>query len=150
MFNKKPFNKEVGETRKCNLCGKDFHTFKPVFQCRPCIANKVYENAKEKYGEGIIPTGKYAGLPFKKRYPFDTVSFENRNRFQRIRKELNECNTKEERRQHYAKQLEEIEKNGVLEWILDRRDRETSKERKSKSKNRTQIDYPDLRGYHEY
>jgi len=149
MF-KKPFNRKEGETRKCNLCGIEFHTHKPVFQCRPCVAKKVYENAKEKYGEGIIPTGKYAGMPFKKKYPFDTSSFENRNRFNRIKRELNECKTKEERRAHYQKQLDEIMHNGVWEWILDRRDEETSKERKSKSKNKTQIEFPDLRGYHEY
>ncbi len=148
MF-KKPFNKEVGETRKCNICGKDFHTFKPVLQCRPCISNKVYEKAKEKYGEGVIPTGKFAGLPFKKKYPFDTSSFENRKRFERIKRELNQCKTKEERLAHFKKQLEEIMHNGVYEWILDRRDEETTKKTKSKSKTRTQIDYPDLRGHYE-
>lgn len=148
MF-KKPFNKEVGETRKCNLCGEDFHTFKPVFQCRPCVAKKVYNNAIEKYGEGIIPTGKFAGLPHKKKYPFDTRSFQNRDRFQRIRRELNECKTKEERRQHYQKQLDEIMHNGVWEWILDRRDDETARKTTGKSKTMTQTDYPDTRNYYE-
>lgn len=150
MFKKKLFNKKDGETRKCKICGIEFHTFKPLFQCRKCIARKVYDNARERHGEGIIPTGKFAGLPHKKKYPFDTRSFENRKRFDRIKRELNKCNTAEERRQHYAKQLDEIQRNGVWEWILDRRDMGTVNETKSKSKKKTQMDYPDLRGHYEY
>jgi hypothetical protein len=150
MFIKqKRFDKVNGEIRKCNVCDTDFHTHKPVYQCRKCVARKIYDNAREKYGEGIIPTGKFAGMPHKKPYPFDTRSFENRKRFDRIKRELNQCKTKEERRQHYAKQLEEIMHNGVWEWILDRRDDETVKKRKAKSKTMTQTDYPDTRNYYE-
>ena len=143
------FNHKDGETRKCKVCEENFHTMKPIWRCRTCTSKYIFERQKEKYGEGMIIAGKFAGRPLKKPYPFNTRTFENRKRFDRIKRELNECKTKEERRAHYAKQLDEIMHNGIWEWILDRRDDETSKQTKSKSKNRTTTDYPDLRGWYE-
>jgi hypothetical protein len=90
----------------------------------------------------------------KKPYPFSNRTSEANNRFSRIRRDLRIAweGGREELNKHYTKQLKEIEENGILEWILDRRandDLPNGKE-KAKSKKQTQIDWPDTRGYHEY
>jgi hypothetical protein len=50
---------------------------------------------------------------------------------------------------HYNKQIKEIKENGIMQWIFDRRDEETLKANKPKSRNMTKIDYPDTRGHYE-
>lgn len=150
MFKKK-FDRLNGEIRHCKMCDKDFHTMKPTWHCMPCTSKKIYESAVKKHGEGVIPTGKYAGQPKKKPYPFSTKrgKVEQLGRFRDIRRALNKCETKEQRREHYAKQLEEIKTNGIWEWIWDRRDDETAKKSGTKSKTFIDKHYPDLRGYYE-
>jgi hypothetical protein len=155
MF-KKPFNKVVGETRRCKVCDKDFHTFKPIWRCTNCTSKYIYESAKEKYGD-LTPTGKWRGLPPKKPYPFDNRTTAASNRFCTIRtalsnawKEYNKTGDKSVIIQHYDKQLKEIEENGIMEWILDRRCDASKKDTQVKSKNMIKTDYPDTRGYYEY
>lgn len=147
---KKQFNRTIGETRQCKTCSNEFHTNRPIWYCNRCVTERSKISQKQRAGEGNVKTGKFAGMAPKKPYPFDTRSNKALSRFRRIKRELNKCNTKEERRLHYAKQLKEIEENGILEWIMDRRDDETAKERKAKSKSRTRIDYPNTRGHYEY
>jgi hypothetical protein len=147
------FDHKNGELRKCRICDKDFHAKRPVWRCKQCTAKINFETAKNKYGEGIMPTGKWAGMEPKKPYPFDTKTHEAGKRFAKIRQELRKAweGGREELTKHYAKQLEEIRHNGIMEWILDRRgnDDNINDEPKLKSKNQTKIDWPDTRGWYE-
>jgi hypothetical protein len=148
------FDHKNGETRKCKLCDKDFHTKKPIWRCKQCTAKVNFEYAKNKHGEGVMPTGKWAGMPVKKPYPFSNVTSDANNRFARIRKDLRKAwaGGRESLTKHYSKQLEEIRGNGIMEWILDRRgnDDMPGNEVKSKSKKKTNIEFPDTRGHYEY
>jgi hypothetical protein len=151
------FNHKDGETRRCKLCDKDFHATRPVWRCKKCTAKVNFETAKNKYGKDLMPTGKWAGLPPKKPYPFDNRSSEASNRFCTIRtalsnawKEYNKTGDKSVILAHYNKQLKEIEENGIMTWILDRRSDDAKKELQVKSKKQTNIEFPDTRGYHEY
>jgi hypothetical protein len=150
------FNHKDGENRKCKLCGDDFHATRPVWRCKDCIGKINHQTAKDKYGEGIIPTGKWAGMEPKKPYPFDTRSGEPGRRFLSIRtalsnawKEYNKTGDKSVILAHYNKQLKEIEENGIMEWIKDRRSDDMRKETQLKSKKQTNIEFPDTRGYYE-
>jgi hypothetical protein len=152
MF-KKPFNKVTGETRECKICKEQFHTLKPVWRCKPCIGKANFESAKNKYPPGIIPTGKWAGMKAKEKYPFDNRGSEASNRFCTIRTKLSNA-WKEYRKTgdrniitaHYDKQLQEIKDNGIMEWILDRR---ADSDKKEKSRNMIKKEYPDTRGHYE-
>jgi hypothetical protein len=156
MF-KKPFNSKIGETRECKLCGESFHTLKPRWRCKKCVAKTNFDNAKKKFGDtGLIPTGKWAGMPPKKPYPFDNRSSEASNRFCTIRtalskawKEYTKTGDKSIVIAHYDKQLKEIEENGIMHWIKDRRSDDMRKEVQVKSKKMIRNDYPDTRGYYE-
>jgi translation initiation factor 2B subunit (eIF-2B alpha/beta/delta family) len=148
MFKKK-FNYKEGEKRECIVCTNIFETFKPRWKCDKCLAEHIYQTKLKNVPKGIIKTGKFEGQEYKKAYPFSTRTHEAIKRFNRIKRELNKCTTKEERRAHYQKQLEEIKHNGIWEWIFDRRDDESIREKKGKSKLQTITEYPDLRGYYE-
>jgi hypothetical protein len=52
---------------------------------------------------------------------------------------------------HYDKKLKEIEENGIMTWILDRRSPEAKKENNpnGKSRNMIRTEFPDTRGYYE-
>lgn len=145
MF-KKPFNKKVGETRECKGCGDTFFTDKPTWKCRNCV------NAKQR----IIEEKKRAKYPKKDKYPFDNRGTESSNRFCKIRtglsnawKEYNKTGDKTAINEHYNKQLQEIRDNGILQWIYDRRDKETIAAKAVKSKRQITQELPDTRGYHE-
>jgi hypothetical protein len=112
--------------------------------------------AKEKYGD-LPATGKWRGLPPKKPYPFSNKTSESSNRFCTIRtalsnawKEYQKTGDKSVVIAHYDKQLKEIEENGIMTWILDRRCDTSKKESQVKSKNMIKNDYPDTRGHYEY
>ena len=145
MF-KKPFNRKVGEERVCKHCGDTFHTKKPVWRCQKCV------NAAQK----IIEEKKRAKYPKKDRYPFDTRTPAADKRFLSIRtalsnawKEYNKTGDRSIITAHYDKQLKEIKENGIMTWIFDRRDEETLKANKPKSRNMINNDLPDTRGYYE-
>jgi DNA-directed RNA polymerase subunit RPC12/RpoP len=148
------FDHKNGELRKCKQCDKDFHAKKPTWRCNLCTSKINFDKRKSKYEEGIMNTGKWIGMPMKKPYPFSNRTSESNNRFSRIRRELRKAweGGREELDKHYAKQLKEIEENGILEWILDRRanDDLPNGQKKAKSKTQTNIEFPDTRGYHEY
>ena len=154
MF-KKPFNRTTGEQRECKVCKEQFHTHKPVWRCKTCIGKANFETAKKKFAEnGLIPTGKWAGMPPKKPYPFDNRSSEASNRFCTIRtalskawKEYQKTGDKSVIIAHYDKQLQEIRDNGIMEWILDRR---ADTDKKERSSNVIKNDFPDTRGHYEY
>ena len=146
MF-KKPFNSKVGETRECKLCGEQFHTMRPVWRCKPCIGKVNFESAKKKYPPGIIPTGKWAGMKPKEKYPFDNRTSEANNRFAKIRARLRKAwkGGREELTKHYDNQLNEIEENGILEWILDRRADSDKTNIDVKSITKINKEYPNTR-----
>ena len=146
------FNHKDGEIRKCKLCGTEFHATKPIWRCKKCVAKINFETAKQKYGEGIMPTGKWAGFTPKKPYPFSNRTSEASNRFCKIRtalsnawKEYQKTGDKSVIIEHYDKQLQEIRENGILEWILDRRTDDMKTESKAKSKKKMHIEYPNTR-----
>jgi hypothetical protein len=147
------FDHENGEMRKCKVCDKDFHAKKPVWRCNLCISKINFDKRKEQYVDGIMNTGKWIGMPMKKPYPFSNRTSEANNRFAKIRKDLRIAweGGREEVNKHYAKQLEEIRHNGIMEWILDRRgnDDMPNNGAKGKSKQQTKIDWPDTRGWYE-
>ena len=145
MF-KKPFNRKIGETRECKVCSTTFHTFKPIWRCTKCVneAQKIIEEAKR---------AQYAK---KDKYPFDTRTAAASRRFLSIRtrlsnawKKYNKTGDRSYITQHYDRQLKEIEENGILHWILDRRTNEARAENKPKTMNMTRKEYPDTRGHYE-
>jgi hypothetical protein len=148
MF-KKPFNRKVGEQRTCKECNASFFTLKPIWKCTKCV------NAAQK----IIEAKKRAKTPKKEQYPFDNYTNEAFARFCGIRKELRKAWIEFEKTgdrsimtAHYDKKLKEIEENGIMTWILDRRSPEAKKENNPNGKSRNMInnELPDTRGYHEY
>jgi len=146
MF-KKPFNKQIGENRECKKCGLQFYTFKPRYTCNAClnVAQKVIEQRKRaKYAKKAV-------------YPFNTRTHEAGRRFCSIRtaisnawKEYKKTGDKSIITAHYNKQLKEIEENGILKWILDRRDKESLNAKQVKSKSNITKDYPNHHDYYEY
>lgn len=140
MF-KKPFNKEAGETRQCKKCDKIFHAMRPIWQCNSCAVKQVRQYNESNYTP-------------KDSYPFNNKELYGKHgatkRFTQIRQKLNKCKTREELTKHYDRQLKEIEENGILKWIWDRRDNGTVRANRKKSKAMTQRDWPDTRGHYEY
>jgi hypothetical protein len=139
MF-KKPFNKKDGERRICLDCSLEFHTMKPINRCNPCSNKRNKNRLEEKIELGLVEKHEY-----KENYPFDTTNGEAVKRFHQIQYALRQCKTGEQRRAHYQKQLDEIKENGILKWIMDRRDAETKAEKKLKSKGKIDKDMPDTR-----
>lgn len=136
---KKKFDRVNGETRQCIGCGDEFHTKKPIWSCPSCIAKQQRKYNRSQYSP-------------KEQYPFSNKTSEANNRFSKIRAKLNKAWRKgpDAVKEHYDAQLKEIEANGILAWIYDRRDNESKKETQVKSRNRTRKEYPDTRGYYEY
>ena len=130
-----------GETRVCKKCNELFYTMKPVYTCKKC-ANENQKLYSQKYRDEI-------GI--KENYPFSSVGNEAGARFSKIRQKLRKAweDGPEAVKKHYTKQLKEAEELGIMKWIFDRRDDATIKSRTEKSKNQTQIEYPDTRGHYE-
>ena len=146
LWNRK-FDYANGETRQCNECDKEFHTIKPRYRCNVCL------NAAQK----IIEQRKRAKYDKKQKYPFDTTTNAAGHRFSRIHGELSKAwkeyyktGDKSFITAHYEKQLKEIEENGIKEWIIDRRDKETLQAKQLKSRKQTNKDYPNHHDYYEY
>lgn len=136
------FDHENGEDRVCRKCDTAFHTMKPSYVCRKCInASQKIRGAKQREKIGL-----------KANYPFSTKTNEAGKRFSKIRVELNKVwrtGDRELIRGHYAHQLQEAERLGIIKWINDVRTDEVIKARAMKSRNRTIIDWPDTRGWYE-
>ena len=141
------FDHKNGEDRVCKECGVEFHTIKPRYSCNACI------NAKQR----IIEQKKRSKYAKKENYPFDNRTHEAGSRFCSIRtalsrawKEYNKTGEKSYVNAHYDKQLKEIQDNGIMKWINDRRDKETADAKKLKSRKTIQKDYPNHHDYYEY
>jgi len=135
MF-KKPFNRTIGEIRVCRQCNEEFHAYKPIWSCMACLCKQ-----QKLYAPRITK---------KDKYPFS--GNERDLRFSRIHGELSRAwkQGREALTAHYDKQLKEIEQNGVLDWINDRRSAEAKKENRVKSRNNITKDYPNHHDYYEY
>jgi hypothetical protein len=140
------FNHKDGETRVCKTCNATFYTPKPIWRCRNCVndAQRPIEEAKR------------AKYPKKDIYPFSNKNGEAGSRFCSIRtalsnawKKYNKTGDKSYVLAHYNKQLKEIEENGIMTWILDRRCLAAQKEKHVKTKGMIKKEYPDTRGYYE-
>ena len=136
------FDRKNGETRDCKNCGDTFHTMKPRWRCTNCI-NKAQK---------IIEAKKRARTPKKENYPFDNYTNEAFKRFCTIRTELRKAWIEFEKTgdksiitAHYDKQLKEIKDNGIMQWILDKKDEVT----KPKTASMTKNEFPDTRGWYE-
>lgn len=134
MIKVKKFDRVNGETRTCKDCGNTFHTMKPRYRCLKCQYQKQKSYFEERFKR-------------KEKYPFNPA--ESKKRFNRIKRELDDCWDREERQAHYDKQLREIEGNGVMAWIFDRRDRETLDMGRKKRETTIKKHYPDTRNWYE-
>jgi len=146
------FNHTDGETRKCRVCEKEFHTMTPIWRCKPCTNQYVKDYNKSKHEEGKLNTGPLKGKEHKKPYPFSTITNEAGKRFSKIRKELNRVWATGDRdliRQHYQKQIEDAYKFGIIDWINDMRTTKSIKEMSTKKPDKIKKDYPDTRGHYE-
>ena len=146
LWNRK-FDYANGEQRICKECGISFYTIKPRYSCNACL------NIKQK----VIEQNKRAKYEKKDNYPFNTKTHEAGRRFCSIRtalsnawKQYKKLGDKTYVTNHYDKQLKEIQENGIMKWILDRRDMETLKEKKAKTISRTRKEYPNHHDYYEY
>lgn len=142
LWNRK-FDYKNGEQRVCKGCSATFHTIKPRYRCNQCLnaAQRIIEQKKRD---------KYERKP---KYPFRTTTNEAERRFSRIHGELVAAwkeGTREALTKHYDKQIKEIEENGIMQWIMDRRDKETLDAKKMKSKKNITKDYPNMHDYYEY
>jgi hypothetical protein len=135
------FNHKDGETRKCKVCGNDFHAKKPVWRCTACI------NEKQKLVEGK----KRAKYEPKDPYPYQGPNHDYHSRFYPLRSKLNKMKVRSEWKEYFKNRLNEIMEDKVLmKWINDRRDKETAETKQSKSKRTIQKDYPNHHDYYEY
>jgi hypothetical protein len=126
--------------RICKQCGTGFMPTKPILLCKKCSNEKARLRQMEKREK--------EGFEKKKPYPYSTYSNEQVARFHRIQRELREAwkMGREAVNEHYRKQLREIAENGILEWIIDRRDAETNVKQKGSGKTgrpkETKREYP--------
>ena len=145
MFKKK-FDHKNGEARVCKECGAAYHAMKPTWKCKKCLNRDQRE----------IENNKKLNLEKKEEYPFNTKTDEADVRFSNITTALDNAwnlykrtGNKSYVREHYKKQLKEIEENGIMKWIRNRKFVEPEKP-KSKSKSITKREFPDTRGHYEY
>jgi hypothetical protein len=131
MFNKVKWTGP--QDRVCRYCGDEFHAIRPVWRCNLCTI-KMQKEVNDRNRR-----------PKKEHYPYDSKGGEAKGRFRRITRELNKCTTREEVTAHYNKMFKEIEGNGIMKWIVDRRDDETNKENQSKSAKRIRTEYPNTK-----
>ena len=146
------FDYDNGETRKCRVCDKDFHTMKPIWRCQPCTNEHVKNYYKSLKEEGKLNSGPLKGKDWKKPYPFSTRTNEAGKRFSKIRVALNKVwrtGDRELIRAHYAKQLKEAEDFGIIDWINDMRTTQSIREMTQRPFNKIKKDYPDTRGHYE-
>lgn len=139
LWNKK-FNWKNGEDRICKDCNIPFHTKKPCYTCNLCRNKKIRDYVH-----------KNRPYQAKDKYPFSSLGGEATDRFVDIRRRLRIAwaGGRDTLTEHYSKQLKEIEENGILQWIYDRRDKETMAEKSDKSRNKIIKEYPDTRGHYE-
>ena len=131
---------DLTKERICKVCGEGFIPHKPLLSCRKCT------NEKAKLGQ--IRRKEAEGFQKKKPYPFDNYTNQAGKRFHRIQRELRQAwkEGREAVNRHYDKQLREIKENGILDWIIDRRDSETNVKQKGSGKTgrpkETKKEYP--------
>lgn len=141
----KKFDRTNGETRQCKQCGDTYYTMKPRWVCRKCV------NAKQK----IFEEAKRAKYKSKIKYPYhsDNRGWQGsaKQHFLNIRSRNSKAwkGGREALTDFYSKIFEEIQANGIMEWICDRRDKETLDKDRKKRDSKIRSDFPDTRGYYE-
>ena len=116
---RKPFKPE---DRKCKECGDEFFASKPVWLCRNCHNKKaaaVQRNRKEM-GMG--------GWVAKEPYPMSEA--EKKKKFDRLKSKLNKIYDRKEWQKFLSDKLDEIMSDiKLMNWVMDRRDGESRKEK---------------------
>ena len=144
------FNYKDGETRTCQTCGRVWHTMKPRLSCNLCYneRSKLAQRKRKEEGKG--------GWVKKDKYPYHTERKGGwhgsaKQHFSNIRTRNNKAwsGGREALTSFYSEIFEEIQSNGIWEWILDRRDRETLDKDRKKRDSKIKSDFPDTRGYYE-
>ena len=131
---------DLTKERICKTCGVTFMPTKPLLSCKKC--------SNERARLGQLAKRQRQGFEKKKPYPYSTYSNEQVARFNRIQRELKQAWKlgREAVNEHYRKQLKEIKENGILDWIIDRRDDATNVKQKGSGKTgrpkQTKIEYP--------
>lgn len=136
------FDKNNGETRVCKECGDTYHTMKPRWICTKCV------NAKQK----IVEEAKRAKYKSKIKYPYHTnprLGWHGsaKQHFLNIRTRNGKAwkGGREALTDFYSEIFKEIQANGIMEWIWDRRDRETLDKDRKKRDSKIRSDFPDTR-----
>ncbi len=142
------FDYKNGEDRVCKVCGDTFHTIRPIYTCRLCTNEKQKIKEKEKRTEN----------PYEKKdnYPYhfqSNMGWEGsaKQHFINIRSRNNKAwkEGREALTRFYSEIFEEIEKNGIMKWIWDRRDRETLDKDRKKRDSQIKLDYPNTKDWYE-
>lgn len=144
------FNYKDGETRICKTCGREWHTMKPRLSCNLCYNEKSKLAQRRRKEEGKITWVK------KNKYPYHTERNGGwhgsaKQHFSNIRSRNNKAwnGGREALTRFYSEIFEEIEKNGIMEWIWDRRDRETLDKDRKKRDSQIIKDYPNTKDWNE-
>lgn len=144
------FNYKDGETRICKTCGREWHTMKPRLSCNLCYNEKARLCQIRRKEEGKIEWNK------KTKYPYHHGSAQGwkgsaKQHFSNIRNRHDKAwrEGKDALREHYDKVFEEIQSNGIWEWIWDRRDRETLDKDRKKRDSKIIKDYPNTKDWNE-
>lgn len=142
IWSKKAFDYKNGEDRVCKVCSTSYHTKKPTLKCRKCL-NLDQQAIRDKIRLNFQKKDHY---PLKQYDRFCSI----RNDLSNAWKQYDKTGDKSSVNAHYEKQLKEIEENGIMTWILDRRTEE-KKENNGylKTRNKIKKDLPDTRGLYE-
>ena len=151
---KEKFDHINGEHRTCIRCNAAFYATKPIRKCKQCANQAGYDTRAEKIRLGIIV------LEAKKPpYPFNITPGATPRRFNQIRTRLSNAwkayrktGDKSIITNHYDAQLKEIEENGIMQWITDRRTAGQGDYRELPVKSRKIIhkEYPNHHDTYEY
>ena len=97
------------ELKPCSVCGSEYKHYatKTVQLCEVCTKKWRREKARLKPEE------------HKKHYPLDKN--EQKKRYTRLRRALNECYTREDKDRFYNAVLEEMVETGIYLWCIDLR-----------------------------
>ena len=119
------FDRVNGETRKCKECGEEYHTMKPIWTCNECVNKKAFKKNKELAAMGM------KRWIAKAEYPDRGVL--RKTKFDRLQAKLRKMHFRHEWVEYLSARLDEVMKDReLMDWIYDRRDEESMKQKKVK------------------